>query len=196
MLINFLGAPSSGKTTIAANVFARLKAMGVSAEFIAERAREVIAKYKMQGKPLDLNDEMQNEIFLAQYDAEMAFATGTENPIICDSSALLTLAYMSDGYAERHVKVIEHIVESITPKMDIVFYCPLVKRENLRDSNRIHNFAQSEEVDKKIRLLIKERLTGKKVVVLSGTIEDMTYQVICEIMSKKNHLTQKTKWVQ
>ena len=82
MLVCFMGAPSSGKTTIAANVFARLKAEGVSAEFIAERAREIIAKYKYYKSPTMLNDAMQREILFSQYYSEKYFASSTTNPII------------------------------------------------------------------------------------------------------------------
>lgn len=173
MLVCFMGAPSSGKTTIAANVFARLKAEGVSAEFIAERAREIIAKYKYYKSPTMLNDAMQREILFSQYYSEKYFASSTTNPIISDSSTLLTLAYMSKDFGVKYKGEIEEIMSEIVPQIDIAFYCPLVKR-NVTDPNRIHSFEESMEVDEKIKDILKKYLTNDRVVVLSGGIEEMT----------------------
>jgi nicotinamide riboside kinase len=180
MLVSFFGAPSSGKTTIAANVFAKLKASGVTAEFIAERAREVIAKYKFHKSPTMLNDAMQREILFSQYYSEKYFAHSTQSPVISDSSTLLTLAYMSDEFGIKYKGEIEQVVEEIKGLVDVAFYCPLVKR-NVTDPNRIHSFEESLVVDEKIKKILTSHLTGKKVVVLSGGIEEMTEQAIAAI---------------
>ena len=182
MLVCFMGAPSSGKTTIAANVFASLKAQGVSAEFIAERAREVIAKYKYYRSPILLNDAMQREILFSQYYSEQYMAASTNNPIISDSSTLLTLAYMSEEFGIKYKGEIEIIVNEILPKINIVFYCPLVKRQ-VSDPNRIHSFEESMAVDEKIKDILNRYLTKDKVVVLSGDIQEMTKTCLSRILT-------------
>ncbi len=110
MLVNMFGAPSSGKSTIAANVFARLKTDGIPAEFISERAREVIAKFKFK-KIKTMSDEMQLEILEAQYHAETYFKHSTDYPVIADSSTLLTLAYGTESFFQKYGDRVQQLVQ-------------------------------------------------------------------------------------
>jgi adenylate kinase family enzyme len=185
MLINFIGAPGSGKSTIAANTFAKLKSMSIPADFISERAREVIAKYKFKKMPLG-SDEMQIEILEAQYRAETYFKNSTDYPVIADSSTLLTLAYGTETFFKLYSDRINTLVDSIIPEMDMVFYIPL-RNEVQEDPNRIHNYDQCLEVDRKIKEIISNYLvTSKhiKLVILSGGIEEMTRTVLRTIIEE------------
>jgi adenylate kinase family enzyme len=187
MLINFIGAPGSGKSTIAANTFAKLKSMSIPADFISERAREVIAKYKFKKMPLG-SDEMQIEILEAQYKAETYFKNSTNYPIIADSSTLLTLAYGTETFFRNYSNRVSALVDNIIPEMDVVFYIPL-RNEVQEDPNRIHSYDQCLEVDKKIKDIISKYLTSSKhvkVVYLTGGIEEMTNKVLQTITGAIN----------
>ena len=182
MLVNMFGAPSSGKSTIAANVFARLKTDGIPAEFISERAREVIAKFKFK-KIKTMSDEMQLEILEAQYHAETYFKHSTDYPVIADSSTLLTLAYGTESFFQRYGDRVQQLVNNIVSEMDVVFYLPL--RDSVQDDpNRIHNYEQCLEVDSKIRNILNTYLKNQphiKIVELTGGIQEMTDKVLSEL---------------
>lgn len=182
MLVNMFGAPSSGKSTIAANVFARLKTDGIPAEFISERAREVIAKFKFK-KIKTMSDEMQLEILEAQYHAETYFKHSTDYPVIADSSTLLTLAYGTESFFQRYGDRVQQLVNNIVSEMDVVFYLPL--RDSVQDDpNRIHNYEQCLEVDSKIRNILNTYLKDQphiKIVELTGGIQEMTDKVLSEL---------------
>ena len=182
MLVNMFGAPSSGKSTIAANVFARLKTDGIPAEFISERAREVIAKFKFK-KIKTMSDEMQLEILEAQYHAETYFKHSTDYPVIADSSTLLTLAYGTESFFQRYGDRVQQLVSNIVSEMDVVFYLPL--RDSVQDDpNRIHNYEQCLEVDSKIRNILNTYLKDQphiKIVELTGGIQEMTDKVLSEL---------------
>lgn len=182
MLVNMFGAPSSGKSTIAANVFARLKTNGIPAEFISERAREVIAKFKFK-KIKTMSDEMQLEILEAQYHAETYFKHSTDYPVIADSSTLLTLAYGTDTFFQKYGDRVKQLVNNMVSEMDLVFYLPL--RDSVQDDpNRIHNYEQCLEVDTKIRNILNTYLKDQphiKIIELTGGIQEMTDKVLFEL---------------
>ena len=184
MLVNMFGAPSSGKSTIAANVFARLKTDGIPAEFISERAREVIAKFKFK-KIKTMSDEMQLEILEAQYHAETYFKHSTDYPVIADSSTLLTLAYGTESFFQKYGDRVQTLVNNIVSEMDVVFYLPL--RDSVQDDpNRIHNYEQCLEVDAKIRNILNTYLKDQphiKIIELTGGIQEMTDKVLSVLRS-------------
>ena len=47
-IINMLGGPGTGKSTVAASVFARLKRDGVHCEFVSEYAKELVYESRMR----------------------------------------------------------------------------------------------------------------------------------------------------
>lgn len=179
MLYQLVGAPGAGKTTIAANVFARLKAMGVPAEFISEKAREMIARQKYY---LDaITDSTQIEIMRAQALAEASFASATDAPVICDSSTLLTMLYFN--HPSKHMlDEAKLCVDMVRDHMRYVFYCP-VRETREQDSNRIHDLDFSKGIDNRIVPLFREHLPDIKVVELKGPIERMVMDVLNVILS-------------
>lgn len=181
MLVNFVGAPNSGKTTLAANVFAKLKTMGIPAEFVGEKARETIAKLKYFGD--SMSDKAQATITYQQANAEKYFNFKNPNPVICDSSVLLTLLYISSNVDKYTMDVILTQVRDSIKEMHHVFYCP-VRDFGTADPNRIHNMHQALEIDKKIIPLFQKYAPHLKVHELSGTIDECTDQVLKVILEK------------
>lgn len=93
MLVGFVGAPSSGKTSLAAEVFVTLKKSGLSAEFIAEFARLHIARKRRPGQELTLTESDQLHIFDQQHLLEKTM-NNSSTIVITDSSPLNTLLYL------------------------------------------------------------------------------------------------------
>jgi hypothetical protein len=181
MLVNFIGAPNSGKTTIAASVFAKLKTMGIPAEFIGEKARETIAKLKYYGD--NMSNKAQATITYQQANSEKYFNFKNPNPVICDSSVLLTLLYITSDIDKITLDIILGQVKESIKEMQHVFYCP-VKDFGTADPNRIHNMHQSLEIDKKIKPLFEKYAPHIKIHDLSGSIDECTEKVISVILEK------------
>lgn len=145
MLVNFIGCPCAGKTTIAAGVFAELKQRGVDADFITERAREYIARKRyMEGVDFTLRDSDQWKIFEEQDDVQRHMH-GTGNVVVCDSDPLLTLLYMKD--IKTHVYMWQ--IEKIVSRMGVLIYCPPLE-DYSKTGNRIHDREFALDIDRRI----------------------------------------------
>jgi hypothetical protein len=174
MLVGFLGAPISGKTTTAARLFAGLKDDGYVAEFIPERARYHIAKLRYEAKkanaaPLPLDRFDQRDILYAQEHSEKLFVETSprSSVIVTDSAALLALLYLPPEL--RTMADILPVAKRSTARFDLLFRCHPVQPGELYDPNRVHSFEQSRDLDMQLEEVMKlVEVDPSKVVELSG----------------------------
>jgi len=188
MLATFIGAPSSGKTTVAALVFANLKERGISVEFVSEWARSYIAGQRVSkglspGQGLSLSDTDQVLILQMQMVAEETFiaACGPSVTVLSDTSPLNALLYLSDKAAED-AKVKKWIAKylSLNP---VFFYLPLSNPPAVTvglDPNRIHGALESVAIDQKAKALISRM--GLKVIELVGTSREKSEKALDRIL--------------
>ena len=143
MLVNFIGSPCSGKTTIAAGVFAELKNRGVDVDFVTERAREYIARKRyMEGPDFKLVDSDQHQIF-AEQDNVQRYMANAGNLVVCDSDPLLTLLYL------EKMNYFSWKIEKVVSRMGLLVYC-LPLEEYSKEENRIHDREFALSIDRKI----------------------------------------------
>lgn len=173
MLIGFVGAPISGKTTTAALLFAALKDAGYAVEFVPEQARVFIAQrrvFEMTGtslKPLD--DVDQFAIMHRQgYMEKLFHFTGTGMSVaITDATAFLALLYMTQESRARE-DVLAYAIESAS-RFDILFRCHPVHAGDMYDPNRVHSYEQSLVIDAQLDEVLKlAKVPAEKVVDLTG----------------------------
>ena len=79
-LISFIGAPCSGKSTLATDVHTELKKLGKNSIFVQESATDYIAEYGIPNTPID-----QLTIFYKQSNRENMFI-GSKEFIVCNRS--------------------------------------------------------------------------------------------------------------
>lgn len=159
MLIGFLGAPISGKTTTAARLFAGLKDDGEVAEFLPEQARAFIARKRYEalkrGVEVEpLTDSDQRDILYRQYMMEKIFTTSSPtSTIITDCAAFLALLYMTPKM--RTDADVLAKAKASAASFDLLFRCHPVKPGELYDPNRAHSFEQSQAIDAQLDDIIK-----------------------------------------
>lgn len=153
MLIGFVGAPCSGKTTTAALVFAALKQMGKIVEFIPECARSYICqKRREEGNKFTLDDWDQTEISFAQSNMESLFLESGTDIVVTDSSLFNALLYMSPEFREDFL--VKFSFQNY--KYDYLFHCPpVIPHSSIKDPNRLHDYNTSLEIEKSIPEIIK-----------------------------------------
>lgn len=96
-VINYFGAPSSGKSTLAAGVFYKLKMLGHDVELVTEFAKELV----WQKREKCLGDQFY---VIAQQHHRMWTLNGQVDFIITDSPILLGLIYQSASYPDSFGK--------------------------------------------------------------------------------------------
>lgn len=91
LVVNLFGAPGAGKSTVAADLFSRLKRLGYNCELIMEYAKRCV----WWGREHELLD--QNYICAKQHHKMFMMKEKVEI-IITDSPLLLSLLYTPDNY--------------------------------------------------------------------------------------------------
>ena len=189
MLIAFIGAPCSGKTTTAAMVFAALKDAGQLAEFVPEQARVYIAAKKrsvfhndnplalpLWQVPVTLTDFDQKEIARQQSDADslMISSSGPGTTVVADSSPLNSLFYMTDGCQDSFANHDQGIIKNAIRDTALFFYVKPIPNQALMDPNRLHDARFSKELDDRILPLLTKLCPDAlpKIVPLIGHAEE------------------------
>lgn len=187
MLISILGCPCSGKTTTAAMAFAYLKEKSILSEFVPEQARFYIANKKVTqnltpNDKITLTDQDQINIMEIQLRTEevMSKSTTKDTIIICDSSAINSLFYMSEtALNTKHVK---NLINQALNQYDAVYYARTLNQFILDDSNRIHDENFSKNLDEHIpefcskylpNLKISSQLTGSTQTRMNTLVNDI-----------------------
>jgi predicted ATPase len=173
MLINFIGSPSSGKTTTAAMLYASLKETGIVCEFSTEQARLYIARKRVRlslppSKFPTLTDADQILIMQKQLEIDETFveSCGPNVLVISDSSPLNSLLYMdSETLSKKSVK--DCIARSIAITTATFLAEPIAMTWS-KDPNRVHTQKQSQAVQQRIAPILAT-LPPFRVVPLCGS---------------------------
>ena len=151
-LIMIIGAPASGKSTLAAEVHTELKKRNKNSIFISEVATDFIAEYGIPNSPID-----QVVIFYKQLNKETMFLDSKEF-IICDSSSILNYFYFRQLFPEKlsnkDIASINHLQKEILKHIntiDHVFYVPPMIDIDTNDGIRYHNDDDITRLDRWIK---------------------------------------------
>lgn len=116
-----IGAPSSGKSTLATDVHTELKKMAKNSIFVPECATDYIAEYGIPNTPTD-----QLVIFYEQVSRENMYLA-TKEYVICDSSSLLNYFYFrrlfNKKLMDKDIAIINHLQKQILKTINKWFKC-------------------------------------------------------------------------
>lgn len=184
-LITIIGAPSSGKSTLASEVHTELKKIGKNSIFISEAAADYIAEHGIPNTPVD-----QLVIFYKQLNRERMYIDSKEY-IICDSSGILNYFYFRVLYgnqlSNKDIAVINHMQKEILKTINQwshIFYVPPILT-NPKDNIRYHD----EDDIRKLDRLIKSYLDLENIKyddLSSIKIEDRLNYILKCIANKKD----------
>ena len=151
-LIMIIGAPASGKSTLASELHTELKKRSKNSIFISELATDFIAEYGIPNTPID-----QMVIFYKQLNKETMFL-GSKEFIVCDSSSILNYFYFRKLFPEKlsnkDIASINHLQKEILKHIntiDHIFYVPPIKNIDTNDGIRYHNDDDIARLDRWIK---------------------------------------------
>ena len=139
LVVNLIAGPCSGKSTVAAELFARLKKMGVKCELCTEYIKERIYE---ENKTIPTN---QIAIFGMEHYG-ISNKIGKVDVIVHDGSFINNILYKP----EENKEFDDLIVAEYKKFNNLDFF---LKRGNIEFESygRIHNLKQSKQLDDKIR---------------------------------------------
>lgn len=167
-LIQILGSPASGKSTLASEVHTELKKMGKNSIFISEVATDYIAEWGIPDTPID-----QLVIFYKQLNKELMFLD-SKDYIICDSSSILNYFYFrklfDNKLSNKDIATINHLQKEILKhinNIDKIYYVPPIAEVNTDDGIRYHDSSAIQQLDRWIKSYLE--LENIEHVDLSNT---------------------------
>ena len=168
LVINLIGGPCSGKSTIAAELFARLKKMGIHCELVSEYIKERIYE---ENKTISVN---QIAIFGMEHYA-ISNKIGKVDVIVHDGSFINNIIYKHEDNPE-----FDKLIISEYKKFNNLDF--FIKRGNIEfeDYGRIHNLKQSKELDK----LIKETYKKYGLIFIEVEARDAVDKIIPIVLNK------------
>jgi len=181
MKIAFIGAPGTGKTTVAEDVKNKLKYMGYDTESVSEYARTYIRRF---GPPKSVAEQIvitQNQI------TSEARLEKIHDIIVCDSCSLLgyiygaTLAYHHNSKDRGHLNLLHELVIEHFHTYDVIFYIPK-DREMVDDSIRYQTNEEADRIDKAIEGLLL--LHADTFYEITGNREERVDDVIETLIEK------------
>ena len=144
LVINLIGGPCSGKSTVAAELFARLKKMGIKTELVSEYIKDRIYE---ENKTMPNN---QIAIFGMEH-YNISNKLGKVEVIVHDGSFINNILYKKEDNQE-----FDNLIVSEYHKFNNLDF--FIKRGNIEFESygRIHTYEQSLQIDEKIKNIYKE----------------------------------------
>lgn len=162
LVINLIAGPCSGKSTIAAELFARLKKMGIHCELVSEFIKERIYE---ENKTMPLN---QIAVFGMEH-YSIWNKIGKVDVIVHDGSFINNMVY-----GDTHSKEFDDLIISEYKNFNNLDF--FIKRGNIEFESygRIHNLKQSKELDN----IIKEKYRDNNLNFIEVESRDAVDKII------------------
>lgn len=147
-VINLFGAPGAGKSTIAAYIFAELKARKINCELVTEFAKDLFWDNSLSAL------SNQYYVFGAQ-SYRLSRLVGKVDIIICDSPLPLSIVY-----AQEHIS--RHFADVVLDdfnRYDNYNYLLLNSSQDYNSAGRIHSKAEAA----KLQIEIQNMLNAKSI---------------------------------
>lgn len=166
-IINLYGGPGTGKSTAAAEVFARLKRLGYSAELVTEYAKDLTYQ-KSFHKMRD-----QGYVFATQHHRVWQSADSVDW-IITDSPLLLSLVYSSD--TQYDTPEFRRYVISVYERYDNIdiFLERNIVEHPYQEYGRTQTLDEAIDIDKQVDDLLRNAgVLAHRVEVSHTTVEEI-----------------------
>lgn len=152
MIVNIVGAPCSGKSTLACSLFSKLKSDHHSAEYVAEYAKQLVWQDEL--------DLLDNQYYVATQQYKMINSVhGKVDYLICDSPLFISLFY--NEYNKKNVSDVQKTKTMILDRMkefeDSMYIFIKRNKQNSYDLNgRVHTEKESEDIENLIQTMLTD----------------------------------------
>jgi len=173
-IINLVGSPSSGKSLIAALLFAELKMMHKRTEYVQEYAKTLVWQNRL--------DELANQYNVTMEQYKMINSVNQKVEFICLDSPLLLGLYYNRHHPDN-VSNVEKTEKMILDKMkefhNIYIFIERNTEFPYEIEGRIHNEQESNEISLKLIDILKEfKLPYKSFRSDKSNVQEMIQYIL------------------
>ncbi|NDD83741.1 hypothetical protein EB118_23125 [bacterium] len=147
-VVNFMGAPGVGKSTVTALTFAEIKCMHKSVELVQEYAKQLVWQSRF--------DELNNQWFVSNSQYKMLKAVDSKVEWICTDSPLLLGLFYNRYHKDNvcNVEKTERMIMSRINEFDNVYI--FLERGDFpyETQGRIHTIDESDEIQNQLKDLL------------------------------------------
>lgn len=173
IVINIAGGPGTGKTTIAAELFSKLKEKGYEVENVSEFAKELVWEGRSQAFDDRLYMHGEQNHRLMQMNGKLDF-------IITDSPLFLTSVYndyyLKDKFSKSYNKMIDLVTTETFKLYNNKTYL-LQRNTDYKIIGRRENQKKALDIDKALLKYLKD----KKIKYRSLSIDNATNEIIKDL---------------
>ena len=171
-VINLIGAPGTGKSTIASELFARMKWQGYSVELVSEYAKELVWEQR--------HETMKNEVYLFGKQHHRFFRLqGKVDFIITDRPLILSLHY-NNVYGDKSIEYANFVKHEVAKFDNMNILLERTKPYVTEGRN------QTEEESNEFGLQIKQMLDDNNIDYFSTyAIQDVVSEIVLQQLTKK-----------
>lgn len=172
--INLYGSPSSGKTTLASQIFAEMKSKHHNIAYVQEYSKDLV----YQGVDMRFLPENERLLILAEQFRRENILKDKVDYIVTDSPMLLTAYYHQDPSKKEDWSYAKDIVLRHLDKDEIHLWLEPV--ENFEVEGRSHNEDESLKISEELFDYLLS--TGIKLTSIRGTPEERLQRAMSEII--------------
>jgi sugar phosphate isomerase/epimerase len=154
LIINLFGGPGTGKSTVAAGVFHKVKQLGINAELVQEHAKD----WAWEGRQIGVGDQLCISAEQAKRERRLL----KDCDLIITDSPLLLGVYYEDKY-DAHYNVTPHILrkqKEIVKELGWEYLNIFLNRvKPFNPKGRFHSEEESKQIDAELLELLARTST-------------------------------------
>ena len=140
LVVNLIAAPSSGKSTLMADIFAKLKWLNIDCEMVSEFAKELVWE--------DRKETFKDELYIfAKQNHRLFRVNGKVDVIITDRPLILTMLY-NNKYGKKSKELDELVYSEFREYNNLNYFISRKKPYNPNGRNQTET--ESDEIAKEL----------------------------------------------
>lgn len=148
IVLNFYGGPGTGKSTMTAGVFAKLKWAGVNCEMALEYAKDIVWEGSL--------NKLSNQIYLFGKQHHRVFRLlGKVDVILTDSPIMLSLEY---GQGDHYKNFREFVLSEYNKLNNCDIFLQRTKGYN--PAGRTQTLEEAMAIDERLKTILQSNATG------------------------------------
>jgi len=159
LIINLIGPPGTGKSTLASEIFAKLKWAGVDCELVSEFAKELVWEQR--------HETMKDELYLfAKQNHRLFRVNGKVDVIITDRPLILSVLY-NDLYGDQSKQFTDLVLHEVRKYRNCNIL--LNRTKPYKENGRLQSEAESNQMYQAIESILTRY--NEKYTVLDANSE-------------------------